>query len=160
MTIDELAQSFLVTGGPTPPAEWDGARRAQLVENLSYLVGQLRQVGIDEIFVDGSFATTKPSPGDIDAYFVTDLFQWRSQLQRLNAMDPTWTYAQGDRKPNLQGKLKWPQWFRYHIEMFYVFRPPYDHLSFMGKTDPPVPIHTFFRSDTAGKPRGLVRIVT
>jgi hypothetical protein len=38
------------------------------VDNLAVLVAQLWQVGIDRIFIDGSFAQDKPRPNDIDGY--------------------------------------------------------------------------------------------
>jgi hypothetical protein len=159
MTLAELGRSFLVTGGQNPPVGWDMPRRSLQVANLCHLAGHLYQVGIDEIFIDGSFSTTKPSPGDIDAYFITDLLLWKSQLQKLRALDASWTYDPADRKPTPDGKRKWPQWFQYQIEFFYVFRPPHHHSSFMGTTNPPVTIDQFFRSDAGGNPRGLIRLV-
>src|SRR2546426_2215505 len=54
LTLDELRQSFLVKERPDAP-NWDHRWRAGLVDNLEVLVRQLWQVGVDEIFIDGSF---------------------------------------------------------------------------------------------------------
>lgn len=157
LTLDGLRSSLLVHGDGS--ADWDRPGRARLASNFAYLVGHLHRIGIDEVYADGSFATSKASPGDIDAYFVTDFPGWTAQLKRLQAIDATWTYDLADRLPNHEGKLKWPQWHRYRIEFFYVFRPPFDHLSFMGTQRPPVTIDRYFREDAAGHPRGLIRII-
>ncbi len=162
VTLDALAASCLVTGGETPPAGWDRDKRSRLVANLRQLVAHLHQVGIDRIYLDGSFCTDKPSPGDIDGWFVTDFPSWRGpdgQARRLQQIDPTWTYADTDRLANSQGKLKWPQWFRYGIELFPVFDPPWHHLSFMGTDHPPTTIDDFFRIDARGIHRGVIQII-
>jgi hypothetical protein len=53
LTLEELRASALVTGEGVASLTWDAAWRRQLVDNLAILVRQLRQVGIDRIFVDG-----------------------------------------------------------------------------------------------------------
>ena len=66
LTLDELRASVLVSG-PQPPREdshWDATWRQELVGNLGVLVGQLWQVGITEIFVNGSFVEDKDHPND------------------------------------------------------------------------------------------------
>ena len=57
LSPEELARSFLVAGPSDHDRypEWDDDWRGKLVFNLSILVEQLWQVGITEIFVDGSF---------------------------------------------------------------------------------------------------------
>lgn len=72
LTLDELKGSLLVVGPSPPIPTWDNQRRLRRVENLAHLVEQLRGVGIDEIYIDGSFVQNKPSPGDIDGYYVVD----------------------------------------------------------------------------------------
>jgi hypothetical protein len=67
------------------------------VNNLEILTRQLWQVGIREIFADGSFAEDedKEHPNDIDGYFVCDLRElYSGELERkLNLLDPSkiWT---------------------------------------------------------------------
>ncbi len=85
LTLDELRTSMLVLG-PGEPRQcptWDASWRETLVGNLAVLVRQLWQVGITEIFVDGSFAEDKDHPNDIDGYFVCGLHELASgDLQR------------------------------------------------------------------------------
>ncbi|HEX5445280.1 MAG TPA: hypothetical protein VFW87_15735, partial [Pirellulales bacterium] len=61
LTIAELAASRLIRG-PALNANWDGAWRGRLVENLGLLCEQLFKVGIQEIFADGSFVENKDRP--------------------------------------------------------------------------------------------------
>jgi len=72
-----------------------------LVENLAILARQLWQVGIREIFADGSFAEDKDHPNDIDGYFVCSLDMLRSGelTRRLNLLDPwkVWTWDPASR---------------------------------------------------------------
>ena len=68
---------------------WDESWRAKLCDNLSTLTDQLRNVGITEIFIDGSFVEDKDHPNDIDGYFECELHELASgELQRrLNLLD-------------------------------------------------------------------------
>lgn len=68
LTLDELRGSRLVTGEGVDSATWDVEWRRRLVGGLEVLVGHLWQVGIDRIFVDGSFVEEKDHPNDIDGY--------------------------------------------------------------------------------------------
>lgn len=65
-----------------------------LVNNLEILVNQLYIVGIDEIFIDGSFVEDKASPSDIDGYFVTNPYTLPDIVRELNKIDPykVWTW--------------------------------------------------------------------
>src|SRR5579884_403790 len=69
LTLEELRLSFLVTGAGVQSATWDAPWRSRLVENLSILSRQLWQVGIQDIYVNGSFVEDKDRPNDIDGYF-------------------------------------------------------------------------------------------
>src|SRR5262245_9832244 len=94
--------SFLVQAPPSHP-NWDAAWRERLVENLQILVTQLWQVGVREIFIDGSVVEDKDHPNDIDGYFVCELRELASgDLQRkLNLLDPhkVWTWDPSERRP-------------------------------------------------------------
>lgn len=125
VTFAELRQSLLVLG-PGNPREypyWDAVWRAKLVDNLETLTRQLWQVGIREVYADGSFAEDKDHPNDIDGYFVCDLARLRSgQLEReLNLMDPhkVWTWDPASRRP-YRGypKRQLPMWHRYRVELY------------------------------------------
>lgn len=120
MTLDELKNSLLVlgSGGVSP---WDKDKRIMLVNNLEILVKQLHEVGIDEIFIDGSFVEDKASPGDIDGYFVADPFKLSDIKRNLNALDPhkIWTWDLKDRICDRNStKLQLPMWHRYKVELY------------------------------------------
>lgn len=94
------------------------------------MCGQLRQVGISEIFVDGSFVEDKQHPNDIDGYFECDLESLASgRLEReLNLIDPhkVWTWDPAFRRP-YRGypKKQLPMWHVYRVELY----PHYGQLS-------------------------------
>lgn len=125
VTFTELRQSVLVLG-PGEPREfpsWDAGWRAKLVDNLEVLTRQLWQVGITEVFADGSFTEDKDHPNDIDGYFVCDLDRLKSgQLTReLNLLDPNkvWTWDPASRRPYLgYPKLQLPMWHKYRVELY------------------------------------------
>jgi hypothetical protein len=121
----ELGESLLVRGPddreqyPT----WDVSWRKHLVENLEILTQQLWQVGIREVFADGSFVEDKDHPNDIDGYFVCGLDELRTGelARRLNLLDPykVWTWDPASRKP-YRGypKKQLPMWHRYRVELY------------------------------------------
>lgn len=46
--------------------------RSNLIENgLEPFLGKLKRFSVGDIFIDGSFVTDKPRPGDIDGYVKT-----------------------------------------------------------------------------------------
>jgi hypothetical protein len=166
VTFDELRHSALVLG-PGDPKEyptWDSAWREQLVGNLEILSRQLWQVGIREVFADGSFAEDKDHPNDIDGYFVCDLRQLATgvlarQLNLLDA-DKVWTWDPASRMP-FRGypKKQLPMWHRYRVEL-------YPHVLGLGMGTGIVDQHgnelefpaAFRQSRRDGKPRGIVKI--
>ncbi len=125
LTLDQLRESMLVLGPGEPKDHpvWDAAWRLKLVNNLQMLVEQLWSVGIDEIFVDGSFAEDKDHPNDIDGYFVCDESRVRSrELHRsLNKIDRAkcWTWDHAARRP-FRGypKKQLPMWHEYRVELY------------------------------------------
>ncbi|MBN1554692.1 MAG: hypothetical protein JXA11_08100 [Phycisphaerae bacterium] len=131
VTFDELRASILVVGpsGTIASSTWDGSWRRRLVDNLELLVTQLRQVGITEIFADGSFVEDKDHPNDIDGYFVCDLKRLASgELERdLNLLDPhkIWTWDPATRRA-YRGypKKQLPMWHQYRIELYPHFGQP------------------------------------
>src|ERR1039457_5717036 len=98
VSLDDLRQSVLVKGPPHTKghSSWDAAWREKLVKNLEILTRQLWQVGIREVFADGSFAEDKDHPNDIDGYFVCDLqpLITGELARKLNLLDPSkvWTW--------------------------------------------------------------------
>lgn len=163
LTLAELRASELVLGfgAPQDYPTWDAAWREVLVDNLAVLVEQLQQVGIREVFVDGSFLEDKDHPNDIDGYFNCDMKRLATgALQReLNLLDPhkIWTWDPASRKacPGFP-KKQLPMWHQYRVELYPNYGQPagiVDHrgisLSFP---------EAFRRSRRDGKPRGIVRI--
>jgi len=166
LTIDELRQSVLVQGPNSQKdyPSWDRPWRERLVANLEILTRQLWQVGIREIFADGSFAEDKDHPNDIDGYFVCGLRELASGdlAQQLNLLDPykVWTWDPLSRKP-YRGypKKQLPMWHRYRIEL-------YPHVPGLGlgsgildKWGNELEFPSAFRqSRRDGTPRGIIKI--
>lgn len=128
VTFKELRQSILVKG-PSSEPDWDKDWRSYLVGNLEIMVKQLWTVGINDIFIDGSFVENKIHPNDIDGYFVVDLQQFISgDLERnLNKLDPykIWTWSATSRRPyKNQTKKQLPMWHRYRVELYPHFGQP------------------------------------
>ena len=62
LTFDELRASILVNGPGATCPNWDAEWRRRLVDNLEIMVRQLWQVGVTEVYADGSFAEDKDHP--------------------------------------------------------------------------------------------------
>jgi hypothetical protein len=141
---------------------WDRVWRRQLVENLSVMVQQLWDVGIDEIFIDGSFVEDKDHPNDIDGYFVCDPDRVISGrlVYDLNKLDPakcwTWDNAARSESPG-SAKRQLPMWHSYHVELY----PHYNGL-FAGrdKHGTPLEFPAFFRKTRRDDwPKGIIKII-
>jgi hypothetical protein len=161
LTLAELAASLLVTGPAGAAPTWDEAWRAQLVQNLGLLAGQLWQVGITAIFVNGSFVEDKDHPNDIDGYFECDVRAVASgRLEReLNVLDPhkVWTWAPGSRRwdPD-SGKRQLPMWFVYRVELYPHFGQPTGIVDQFGNQ---LQFPSAFRlSRRAFTPKGIIRL--
>ena len=161
LTFDELRACSLVTGSGVASSTWDQQWRSLLVENLAVLVGQLRQVGVSEIFADGSFVEDKDHPNDIDGYFVCELRRLASgELQRdLNLLDPhkVWTWDPRERTP-FRGypKKQLPMWHQYRVELYPHYGQPSGIRDRFGNE---LEFPSAFRmSRRDGKPRGIVKI--
>jgi len=161
LTFAELRESYLVTGEGLKSPTWDSTWRAQLVDNLEMFVRQLWAVGAERIFVNGSFVTNKPDPGDIDAYFECETTSYPRMLVGLLQSEPSlpWdlTRRRIDRATN---EMKPIMWHEYRVEIFPHF------------TDHPVPtgVHDergdnlyfpqLFRLDKATRrPKGVIQII-
>jgi len=72
LTFDELRTSMLVKPSLATAGQWDEQWRLTLVNNAELLVKELWQVGIKNVFLDGSFVEDKDHPNDIDGYFECD----------------------------------------------------------------------------------------
>jgi hypothetical protein len=153
---------MLVLGPGRAAPNWDTKWRRHLVDQLAVLVGELWQVGIEDIFVDGSFVEDKDHPNDIDGYFTCDLQTLASgRLQReLNLLDPykVWTWAPESRRP-YRGypKKQLPMWHRYRVELY----PHVGQLTgIKDRFGNDLEFPSAFRmSRRDGQQRGIVRIV-
>jgi hypothetical protein len=161
LTLAELRESLLVSGPSTAHGVWDSAWRRTLVDNLAVMCRQLWRVGIESIFVDGSFVEDKAHPNDIDGYFECELQHLASgELTReLNLLDQNkvWTWEPSARRA-FRGypKRQLPMWHVYRVELYpHVgqlsgIRDRYGHeLEFPA---------AFRQSRRDGKPKGIVRI--
>ncbi len=124
LTLSELKTSVLVHGPePHPEGGWDAEWRLALVERAEILIKQLWEIGIEEIYLDGSFTEAKAHPNDIDGYFVCDVFDFASgAIQRkLNALDPhkIWTWDPAERRAYRDYmKKQLPIWHVYRVELY------------------------------------------
>lgn len=161
MTIEELRNSMLVVG-PTGTDSWDSAWRNELVNRLEVLVNQLNSIGIDSIYVDGSFVEEKDHPNDIDGYFECDLEYLASgELERdLNLIEPDkiWTWDPNSRK-SYKGyaKKQLPMWHKYRVELY----PHFGQLcGIKDEFDNDMTFPAAFRTSRSGdQPKGILKIV-
>jgi hypothetical protein len=161
LSPEQLRASCLVVGPVDAAPGWDRSWRAKLVDNLAILVRQLWEVGIGEVFVNGSFVEDKEHPNDIDGYFVCELRPLASgELQReLNLLDPhkVWTWDPASRRP-YRGypKLQLPMWHTYRVELY----PHVGQLSgILDRYGHELEFPSAFRqSRRDGKPKGIVKI--
>lgn len=160
VTLAELKESMLVIGDGREG--WDAAWRRYLVEQAEIMVQQLWQVGVHDIYLDGSFVEAKIHPNDIDGYFHCDLLSVaRGELQRkLNALNPykVWTWEPGSRRA-YRGypKKQLPMWHRYRVELY----PHFGQLSgIQDKYGNDLEFPAAFRQQrVAGEQKGIIKIV-
>jgi hypothetical protein len=97
--------------------------------------------GIKDIFIDGSFCTEKPDPGDVDGYWV------EPDDGVYDRIDPYWIDFELILAPRMR---KWRMWADHGVEFFI-------HPAMQAK--PAVGFPEFFRQDREGRPRGVVQVV-
>jgi hypothetical protein len=159
LTLEGLRQSSLVQG---PFSSAHQKRRNELTLGLEPIVRQLWQSGVSEIYVNGSFATNKLEPADIDVYFECPAQRIASGelLEALNAIDPhrCWTWHDADSPPEpVSGKRQLPMWWQYRVEAW----PEYGQLS--GQIHPvtgaPLTHAELFRITKLGQPKGIIKLI-
>jgi hypothetical protein len=131
-TLDEIRRRL----GFTPRRRW-------LLKGLRAAVRAFWAAGIEEIYVDGSFCTEKPDPGDIDGYWV------EPDPGVYERIDPYWINFELALAPSL-GKWKWRMWAEHGVEFF--IHPAM-------QANPAMGFPEFFRQDRDGRPRGVIRVV-
>ena len=163
LTVGQLRVSHLVTGVHSSSYTWDRAWRGHLVDNLEILVGELWQVGIDSIFVNGSFVEDKDHPNDIDGYFECDVRDFASGrlAQDLNRIDPykIWTWDPAQRRPDPNStKRQLHMWHQYRVELYPHFPGLLTGIKDQFGNDLEFP-SAFRLSRNSNLPKGIVKIV-
>ena len=163
MTVGQLRESHLVTGVHSSSLTWDTAWRRHLVDNLEILVGELWQVGVSNVFVDGSFVEEKDHPNDIDGYFECDVRDFASGrlAQELNKIDrfKIWTWNPAHRRPDPNStKRQLPMWHQYRVELYPHFPGLLTGVKDQFGNDLEFP-SAFRLSRNAYLPKGIVKIV-
>lgn len=155
MTIAELRSSHLVIG-PKGDTRWDIVWREHLLSNLEILAKQLWSIGIEEIFVNGSFVENKDRPNDIDGYFVCSIKDQVDRVleRKLNAIDPhkAWGWDEHMRHPG----RRLPLWKHYRVDML-----PYAPGTMFGtdKSGRLLELSEAFRRTKLGEtPKGIVKL--
>ena len=131
-TLDQIAKRL----GFTPRRRW-------LIRGLRAAVKAFWAAGIEGIYVDGSFCTDKPDPGDIDGYWVEpdpDVYE---------RIDPYWIDFELVFVPGVR-KWKWRMWADHGVEFFV-----HPAMRVSPQTDFPA----FFRQDRDGHRRGVIQVV-
>jgi hypothetical protein len=118
-------------------------RRRWLLKGLRKAVEAFWAAGIEEVYIDGSFCTGKPDPGDIDGYWVGP------DSGVYDRLDPYWIDFDPVFIPQLR-KRKWRMWAERGVEFFI-----HPHM----KAAPEIGFPEFFRRDRDGQPRGVILVV-
>ncbi|MBI4533914.1 MAG: hypothetical protein HY711_08185 [Candidatus Melainabacteria bacterium] len=123
LTLEQLRESILVRPVTGSLENWDQDWRMWLTLNLEILVTQLWAVGIERIYIDGSFVEDKTHPNDIDGYFECKLSHLASGnlQQELNSLDTykVWTWDPKSRMVHPDSpKKQLPMWHRYRVELY------------------------------------------
>jgi hypothetical protein len=166
-SIKEVKKSLLVLGDGSS-ASWDKDWREALINNASVLIEQLWNVGVKEIFIDGSFVENKDHPNDIDGYFdpnlsmydVQDMGKFQKMVSDLNNLDPhkVWDWNPASRRA-YRGypKKQLPMWHFYRVEFYPHLKQPAGIKDQHGN-DMTFP-SAFRQSRNNFQPKGIVKII-
>jgi hypothetical protein len=131
-TLEQIASRL----GSTPRRQW-------LLKGLRAAVEAFWAAGIQEIYVDGSFCTEKPDPGDVDGYWV------EPDEGVYDRIDPYWIDFESVFVPHVR-KWKWRMWADHGVEFFI-------HPAMRATAERGFP--EFFRQDRNGQLRGVIQVV-
>lgn len=129
MTIDELLKH---------PILGKGTHRKSLIYSLEEACETYRYYGIDEIYANGSFATMKPIPNDIDGYIIVDTKS--ENFRQLVESSSVW----GQFKGKYHEKDKMPMWYEHKVEFYIEIENVF---------------HDFFTHSRDGIERGIIKII-
>jgi hypothetical protein len=113
------------------------------LERLADAVKAFWLAGTEDIYVDGSFCTEKPDPGDVDGYWV------EPDDGVYDRIDPYWIDFEMILVPHVR-KWKWRMWVDHGVEFF--IHPAMRARATVGFPE-------FFRQDRDGVPRGVIQVV-
>jgi hypothetical protein len=120
--------------------------RRHLIQNLKLACEFYWSYDIENIFIDGSFATEKPYPADIDGVICFEGFE-DQRLEKILESQSVW----GDFSPYDPSKPgdKFRMWYEYQIE-FYIhpIHKPFKHNTFL----------EFFQHSRDDEPRGIIQV--
>lgn len=161
LTIEQLRRSYLVTGVGLDVAGWDVVWREHLVDNLEVFVRQLWDVGVDRVFVAGSFVTWRPRPGDIDGYFECEATRLAWIIVELSQLQPhlpwDWMHRPVDPSTGIPKPL---MWHRYRVELFPHFTDYPAPTGIVDRYGNALFFPAAFRTDRDTlQPKGVVRII-
>ncbi len=129
ITIDELLLHSILG---------KGKQRQTLIKSLAEACEIYWKYGITEIYANGSFATMKPVPNDIDGYIIVDTKS--EQFKKLVESGNIWGIFKGKNNP----KDKFPMWYEHKIEFYIETENLY---------------HYFFTHSRDGIERGIIKII-
>jgi hypothetical protein len=150
-----LIPAFDPTTGALPPGDHRATleeigmrlgftpRRRWLLKGLRSAVEAFWAAGIEEVFIDGSFCTEKPDPGDIDGYWV------EPDQHVYDRIDPYWIDLELVLVPQLR-KWKWRMWADHGVEFF--IHP-------IMQAGPEITFPAFFRKGRDGQLRGVIQVM-
>jgi hypothetical protein len=162
LDFQRLRESFLVTGVGVESSTWDSQWREVLVNNLEVMTKQLWNVGVIDVYADGSFAEEKDHPNDVDGYFVCSLQSLASGelARKLNLLDPhkIWTWDPQSRLA-YRGypKRQLPMWHRYRVELYPHVAGFMSGIRDANGHELEFP-SAFRQSRRDGKPRGIIKL--
>jgi len=127
-TFSQVELSILIQGDGSSES-WDARWRKELLSRAKILADQLWYVGIEDIFLDGSFVEDKDHPNDIDGYFdphfsmysKEDMRKFEKMVSDLNSLDPhkVWDWDHSSRRPYKgYSKGQLPMWHFYRVELY------------------------------------------
>ncbi|ADR23456.1 hypothetical protein MATR_26920 [Marivirga tractuosa] len=95
VTLKELEENFSFSD-----------KRKQLIGKLKDIINVLKQINCERLYVDGSFATEKFEPGDIDVCWElsTDPIIKTQQLRDLNRIEPLFFLRSDSDRDELKAK--------------------------------------------------------
>lgn len=165
--LAELRTSLLVWGDGSSPS-WDSSWRKELVKRVEVLIGQLWEVRVFDIYLNGSFVENKDHPHDIDGYFdphlsmdkEEDMNQFERIILDLNNLDPqrVWTWVKETRRSySGYGKKQLPMWHFYRVELYPHLNQDSGIKDIYGN---PLRFPSAFRQCRAtSEPKGIIKII-